>query len=477
MKISKNNSYTVHYLFRPMFVKIKKSYDVIAARAFSMDEDCGTVILDELLEPFTTLTVDPGYHIIALCETHSFYGKRALSWTSMKYAVDRSGRSDEKHPWYEAVKTDMSDASLMELSCICFLLEMFPYKLDYLPFVNVDITGAKHWFTDEPYDTLDPVIIRSSDCITVTLTRNIGPVEMCDIYLCRQDYIIKQCGLPDRLQIETGDYRQVAVNDACRALNDDYEEYERYLNYLSLDTEYSGPAVYCAADVDMETESERVDTLHYPETTEWPLPHSDIEIECHLSRRHLMHKYAVRICGDRYEHRSSAAVDHLIGSMIDSLYYLLFVLDEDMMQENIYPDKQYGTITNDHGHIKGLTAFFNWDSEGDILTWYLCSELSEDPDRTVRITLKQLDGGSRDYTVSLRDLCYAAAKAVTGLLRETGISGYFSSSGCFDINIHRFLCVKAYAVYGHQMDLDKDPRTGKMVSKLDREIELLLLEI
>ena len=98
---------------------------------------------------------------------------------------------------------------------------------------------------------------------------------------------------------------------------------------------------------------------------------------------------------------------------------------------------------------------------------------------TIKITL-DYEFGERvyNYEVSLDDLLYATAKALTKLLKQSGICGYHYSSEHDYINMVNFLIVKYLALTGEMPDM-KEQNTGMGVvfTSLEEEISLLLFDM
>ncbi|MCR5767256.1 MAG: hypothetical protein K6G45_02050, partial [Lachnospiraceae bacterium] len=89
-----------------------------------------------------------------------------------------------------------------------------------------------------------------------------------------------------------------------------------------------------------------------------------------------------------------------------------------------------------------------WDGEPDTVCWEFERPVNLDSDFEVSITLDvhQNEDCKYNYTVRYRDLCYATAKAVTDLIIECGVIGFYETTWMEDINLRQFLTIKAIAL-------------------------------
>ena len=141
---------------------------------------------------------------------------------------------------------------------------------------------------------------------------------------------------------------------------------------------------------------------------------------------------------------------------------------------------------------------FTWDEEGFVI-WFRFSRIRKEsleddyPEEDkvfveIRFS-RHRKGQMYTYIVEGRDLCYAVAKAVTDVLKKTGIHGYYRSTGdscdvCQGdiIDPEHLLFIKAYALGAMEArvltpiypDIDWDDSEA---SPIEKEIELLLFEM
>lgn len=182
------------------------------------------------------------------------------------------------------------------------------------------------------------------------------------------------------------------------------------------------------------------------------------------------------INGDKHKYWFSFAMGDLFGHFLDIVYRLYIEANDPYTDHSI----KYETNDPDNPHhITDIIGQTMWDSEGGNLEWTLSRALYNNDAKTIKITL-DYEFGERvyNYEVSLDDLLYATAKALTKLLKQSGICGYHYSSEHDYINMVNFLIVKYLALTGEMPDM-KEQNTGMGVvfTSMEEEISLLLFDM
>ncbi len=182
-----------------------------------------------------------------------------------------------------------------------------------------------------------------------------------------------------------------------------------------------------------------------------------------------------QICGDKHDYWFSYAMGDLFGRLLNNVYGLCIEVNDP------YTDHSIKYITSDSAcdyRITKIAATTIWDSEGEDLEWTITRDLDNNEDKIVKITLDYNYGEKiYSYEVKLVDLCYALAKAVTNLLKESGFCGYHFSTDRDYIDIVSFLMVKHIALTGNRIDFTPDNYYCLQFSSLEQELELIRFDM
>ena len=167
---------------------------------------------------------------------------------------------------------------------------------------------------------------------------------------------------------------------------------------------------------------------------------------------------------DRHMFRASSAVGSQFASFLQALYTLYSEGADNhdhfytrWVEKRFFFPAEDDSLSEDEVRI---VTQFGWDGEGPWYTivfnrrckgWIHPVSDGEDPVE-VTITIHNDEETIYSYVVDGRDLCYAASKAATEVLKKFGFFGYFSSTGgdCNGfgdiLDIHVLLFLKAYAL-------------------------------
>ncbi len=181
---------------------------------------------------------------------------------------------------------------------------------------------------------------------------------------------------------------------------------------------------------------------------------------------------------------SISYLGHGIGDLIERIYYLSTDLgyDDYNLAAMEYGEADITSVldgeeaTRHWEQIPWKTTPVVWEGEPDFVRLIFERKVNLDPDFDVSVTLDvhQQENRKYEYTVRYRDLCYATAKAVTALLIEYGIVGFYESAWMPDINLRHFLKIKEIAL-NEPIKTCYDSKEPYMVhSSLEEELGLLL---
>lgn len=177
--------------------------------------------------------------------------------------------------------------------------------------------------------------------------------------------------------------------------------------------------------------------------------------------------------GNEISFNPSSAVGGQFGDFLSALYTLYYENGEghdDWKQRENH-------IEDGSNYIRAVSTTVDWDNEGEIMTIKMTKDYDENAhDINLKITT---DYGEtfKEFTVNDKDLCYAAAKACTEVLKEYGIYGYKHSTEYDSFNLNQLLFIKAYALdcYRARALIKVDELTEK--TDFDKEVELLLFDM
>lgn len=171
-----------------------------------------------------------------------------------------------------------------------------------------------------------------------------------------------------------------------------------------------------------------------------------------------------------------------IDALIERIYYLSSMLGHDDYNSDLmeYGEAEITSVidgeeaTRHWIEIPWKTTTMVWDGEPLFVRLEFERPLNHDSNFDVLITLDvyQEEHSKYNYTVRYRDLCYAAAKAITDLITEYGLIGVYESTWMPDINLRHFLTIKEIAL---DMPLKKAYDSEYAVhTSIEDELKLLL---
>ena len=173
-----------------------------------------------------------------------------------------------------------------------------------------------------------------------------------------------------------------------------------------------------------------------------------------------------------------------INEFVKRVYYLFPKWRHDDYDYNImeYGDAEITSVVNGEEatrhweDIPWKTTPLVWDGEPDTVCWEFERPVNLDPDFDVSITLDvhQDRDCKNNYTVRYRDLCYATAKAITDLLTECGIIGFYESTWMEDINLRQFLRIKEIALDSPIRETSDSKYDYAVHTSIEEELKLLL---
>ena len=184
---------------------------------------------------------------------------------------------------------------------------------------------------------------------------------------------------------------------------------------------------------------------------------------------------SLTINGDKHEHLVSVAISDTLGDLVD-IMFSLFIESNDGFQNRkvqcVYDNEERSPIT-------GLTAELDWDNEGEVMTWRFSRRLYTE-EKMLHLEV-DYDFGEKvfSYTVPFFDMCYAVARAVTAVLKKTGIIGYRYISEYDRINIDHFLYIKHLGIFRKHISYYQmtGGDIGDYVTSLTDEIDLLQFDM
>ena len=173
-----------------------------------------------------------------------------------------------------------------------------------------------------------------------------------------------------------------------------------------------------------------------------------------------------------------------INDFVKRVYYLSPKLGYDAYDSRVmeYEDAEIPSVLDGEDatryweDIPWRTTPLEWNSEPDFVRLVFERPINLDSDFGVSITLDvhRDENCQYSYTVRYRDLCYATAKAVTDLITECGIIGFYESTWMEDINLRQFLKIKEIAL-DMPIKKDRDSEDADAVhTSLEEEFKLLL---
>ena len=144
-------------------------------------------------------------------------------------------------------------------------------------------------------------------------------------------------------------------------------------------------------------------------------------------------------------------------------------------EDELKPSGPYVTIP--------YKAGFHWFEEPGGSHWILTREPTENTDFTVDLDLvldrRRNDGDIHieySYKFEYWDLCYAVAKAMTDVIKEFGIFGYYHSTGD-EISLYQLLFIKSIALDCIEASKLENREKYCWATDFDKEMELLLFRM
>ena len=186
-------------------------------------------------------------------------------------------------------------------------------------------------------------------------------------------------------------------------------------------------------------------------------------------------RYTLKINGEQHTQDVSAVVSVMLGGMVDVLYELYLESNDDSRAERV----KYLHDDPDSLIITGVTGCFDWDNEGDTITWTLTRQLYEEP---IMLDVEvDYNYGEKlfKYRIPYFDMCYAVAKAATSALSKVGILKYHFMSERDKIDIHHLLYIKHLGIFQKPYPypcIEQDQSDNRILTLPD-ELELLRFEL
>lgn len=180
--------------------------------------------------------------------------------------------------------------------------------------------------------------------------------------------------------------------------------------------------------------------------------------------------------GEKISFGASSTIGGQFGDFISAMYALYFEYDDGHNEWN-----QRESTANETDHrITAITTTVCWDSEGEEMIIEMTKYHEADRKKNILIKITTDYGKTfKEFLVNDKDLCYAAAKACTDVLKEYGIYGYRYSTEHDTFNLHQLLFVKAYALDCMEVRelLDADEEGDSKKTDFSKELELLLFDM
>ena len=162
-------------------------------------------------------------------------------------------------------------------------------------------------------------------------------------------------------------------------------------------------------------------------------------------------------------------LSNTLGSSINNLIYVLYFfspIQEDNIEAGFIDyiqavvnhekkeliEKYEGEIIDPQYEICEIPVrgTFVWDEEGNESIWKFQREISPGNifDFTVNLHIETHREEIKiyDFQFKYKDLCYAVSKACDKMLHEYGLFGYHQNCACDDLDINKFLYLKAIAL-------------------------------
>jgi len=178
--------------------------------------------------------------------------------------------------------------------------------------------------------------------------------------------------------------------------------------------------------------------------------------------------------GHKISFGASSAVGGQFGNFINALYALYFEKNDC---HNEWRQRESITAESDN-HIIAVTTTVDWDNEGEIMTISMTKYCEGNKENQILLKITTDYGDTYDeIIVNDKDLCYAAAKACTDVLKQYGVYGYRYSTEMDTFDLHKLLFIKAHALNCSEARQLSNVDDFSLKTDFNKEIELLLFDM